>query len=286
MSTVGVDFSCACTAGGGVWLAGGPFGCPADTILNSGLGLAPLAGFHGDGAARVPDRDRHGRLQPQVPAQLRSHRRRLQRAARPLDVHLEPAPGAQAGDLARWPGRGQRRQQVHGAAVALQQHLGHAGGVAEVAVDLERRVGVEQVGVKAAAAHHHLRRPHGREQVADDRVGVVAVAHARPEVDLPAHRPAGGLVAAQLQRARPPRATARAWLRGDLVARVEAVQVRQVAVLRLALGEVLVPLLQLPAGPDLVRRQLGQLGRQLLAERRRRARGSPPPRWCARTARG
>ena len=36
--------------------------------------------------------------------------------------------------------------------VRLEQHLGHAGGDAEVAVDLERRMGVEQVGIDPAAA--------------------------------------------------------------------------------------------------------------------------------------
>jgi hypothetical protein len=39
----------------------------------------------------------------------------------------------------------QRRQQVDLAGVALRQHLDDAGGGAEVAVDLERRVGVEQL---------------------------------------------------------------------------------------------------------------------------------------------
>jgi hypothetical protein len=40
---------------------------------------------------------------------------------------------------------------VHLARVALHQHLGDAGGRPEVAVDLERRVRVEEVRVDAAA---------------------------------------------------------------------------------------------------------------------------------------
>ena len=74
---------------------------------------------------------------------------------------LHAAAGEQSRHFAVRKGRGQGRQQVdergfaglHGAQaggravriVALQQHLRDAGGGAEVAVDLERRVGVEQV---------------------------------------------------------------------------------------------------------------------------------------------
>ena len=85
-------------------------------------------------------------------------------AVLPLDVHGEPAAGAQALDAAGRPGAGQRGQEMDQeraialADVALQQHLGDAGAGAEVAVDLERRVGVEQVGIQAAAA---LRWPTG-----------------------------------------------------------------------------------------------------------------------------
>ena len=91
---------------------------------------------------------------------------------------------------------------IHGEP-ALHQHLGDAGGEREVAVDLERRMGVEQVRVDPAAravarARVVADRP---QQVLHQDVGVVAVLEACPEVDLPAERPAGAVVAADLEGA-------------------------------------------------------------------------------------
>ena len=60
---------------------------------------------------------------------------------------------------------------------------------AEVAVDLERRMRVEEVGQRAVL-----------EQVRQQVVGVVAVVEAGPEVDLPGHAPAGAAVAAAFER--------------------------------------------------------------------------------------
>ena len=84
---------------------------------------------------------------------------RREASGRPLEVDLEAAAQADAAHLAGRPGRWQRRQQVHSTGVVgpagrrcTAQHLDDARGGAEVAVDLERRVGVEQVGVDAAAA--------------------------------------------------------------------------------------------------------------------------------------
>ena len=92
-------------------------------------------------------------------------------------------------DAAR-PGLGQGRQQEHTATPALQQHLGNAGGAAEVAIDLERRMCVEQVRIGAL----------GRKQQLQDAVRMLAVGQPRPQVQTPADAPAGGVVAANLQR--------------------------------------------------------------------------------------
>ena len=78
-------------------------------------------------------------------------------------------------------------QQVDVAAGALEEHLRDAGGGAKVAVDLEGRMGVPQVGVDAAL-----------EEVADELEGAVAVAQMRPGVDALAHAPAGAGVGAQV----------------------------------------------------------------------------------------
>ena len=77
--------------------------------------------------------------------------------------------------------------------MALQKHLGDAGGGAEVAVDLERRMGVEEIRIEPALAGN---RADGHQEISQNLVGVVAVEEAGPEVNLPAHAPAGGRVAA------------------------------------------------------------------------------------------
>ena len=150
--------------------------------------------------------------------------------------------------------------------MALRQHLDDAGGGAEVAVDLEGRVGVEQVGVDAAPAA--IVRRAGldqREQPRQQLERALAVEQARPLVDLPAHAPARGLVAAQLVRTAH-RREQRRRRRGDVPARVEAVEVREVAVVRLDLLELLAPFEQLPLAADRVRPQLRPRVEQLFAE--------------------
>ena len=80
----------------------------------------------------------------------------------PGDVHRDVAARAQTFHRACGPGLRQRREQLDFAGVALQQHLGDAGGAAKVAVNLERRVGVEHVRVGAV----------GADQEREDLVGV------------------------------------------------------------------------------------------------------------------
>ena len=49
-----------------------------------------------------------------------------------------------------FPRVGQGRQQVDVALMALHKHLGYAGRAAEVAVDLERWVGIKEIAVGAS----------------------------------------------------------------------------------------------------------------------------------------
>ena len=80
---------------------------------------------------------------------------------------------------------------------------------------------------------------------------VIAVEQARPKVDLPAHRPAGAGVAAKEQRlAGGIEQVGR--LRRDLVAGMQAPEVRDVAVLVVGIVLVDQPLLELPVPSDLV----------------------------------
>ena len=52
---------------------------------------------------------------------------------------------------------GKRGQKFDLAGMALQEHLGDAGGAAEIAVDLERRMGVEHVRIGAVGMQKGLR---------------------------------------------------------------------------------------------------------------------------------
>ena len=64
----------------------------------------------------------------------------------PFKVDFQPAPRAKSGDLAVVPGLRQGGEKLQFAGFALDQHLGDCGRSSEVAIDLKRRVIVEQVG--------------------------------------------------------------------------------------------------------------------------------------------
>ena len=66
-------------------------------------------------------------------------------------LHVMASACAQAAHAARFPLRGDGWQECDGGGSGLHEHFGHAGAAAEVSVDLERGVGVEQVGVCASA---------------------------------------------------------------------------------------------------------------------------------------
>ena len=131
--------------------------------------------------------------------------------------------------------------------MALEEHLHDAVGAAEVAVDLEGRVGVEEIRIRAL----------GGEEEGEELVGAFAVEEAGPAVDLPAEAPAGGGVAANFQGAAGGGGELGGEQRGDLGGGVEGVEVGDVAVV--ALGglhvPVLKPFLELAGFADLVRRQ-------------------------------
>ena len=77
-------------------------------------------------------------------------------AVLPLDIDGAISPRHEARGFAGRPGLGQRREELDFARVRLHQHLANTGGVAEVAVDLKRRVRVEEVAIQAAAFHRRL----------------------------------------------------------------------------------------------------------------------------------
>ena len=92
------------------------------------------------------------------------------------------------------------------AELALQQHFGDTGRRTEVAVDLERRMGVEQVRIDSATAVlMRLVSQSGivgkRHGIFQQQVRMVSVEQARPECDLPRPAPASTEIPACRKRA-------------------------------------------------------------------------------------
>ena len=85
---------------------------------------------------------------------------------------------------------------MYGSVVTLQQHLGDAGRGTEVSVDLERRVGVEEVRECAAVwiLAGSVLRWQQSQHVLEDGQGMAAVEHTCPEAYLPSEAPSCGLV--------------------------------------------------------------------------------------------
>ena len=129
------------------------------------------------------------------------------------------------------------------AAVGLQQHLGDRGGSAEVAVDLKRRMGIEEV----------VERRFGQQQL-EIFIRFFGVLEPGPEVDQPSAAPAGvaaavrqamldGFAAGGGELGRPPQ--------GELLAGVQAERMRDMAVAGVGFRELLGPLHQPAVAADL-----------------------------------
>ena len=108
-----------------------------------------------------------------------SHDDGLDAAVVPVQVDLESTARPQAPHCAPRPRVRERGKQVELSGVALQQHFGDSCGCAEVAVDLKRRVRVEQVRIG----------PLGAQEKFEDAIGMLAVTEPRPEVDAPGRCP-------------------------------------------------------------------------------------------------
>ena len=193
----------------------------------------------------------------------------------PGEVDLDSPPRARSPvTLPLGQALGQRRQQVHAVPARLHQHFEDARGAAEIAVDLERRVGVEHVGVGALRAEQQASRTSWAWSPSRSR--------AQRLMRQPMPQPV-----ASSPRISSERRAARDQLRGrvvrDLLAGIEAVEVRDVPVvdLRRLHVPVLEPLLELAGLADPVGRQLGAGGAALLAELLVRCRAARRPRRTA-----
>ena len=145
--------------------------------------------------------------------------------------------------------------------MALQQHLADTGRNAEVTVNLERRMGIEEVrigttiGELAGLAVIRQQVQH----VLDNREGVVTVEHTCPEVGLPAETPSRSHVATLVQGICSGGKEVGMAIRRNLVRGVKSIKVRDVTVLVLRVVTVDEPLLQLTVAAYLHGRQVGHL---------------------------
>ena len=72
--------------------------------------------------------------------------------------------------------------------VALKKHLRDTRACTEVAVYLERRMGVEEVGIGPSVGIAGICRKQV-EQIAEYGIGVIAVEKTRPKIDFPSQAP-------------------------------------------------------------------------------------------------
>jgi len=107
--------------------------------------------------------------------------------------------------------------------------------------------------------------PDRPQQILHHRVGVVAVAEARPEIDLPTQRPARAVVAPKLERLPRRRVEFRRCPR-DLASRMQPEEMRHMPVVHVPLHEIVGPLLQLAARTDLQREEFRTRRRELGGE--------------------
>ena len=112
----------------------------------------------------------------------------------PIQIDGCAGAGAEAVDMAARPGGGKGRKRRYSAVWGrLEQHFHDAGRAAEVAVDLERRVGVEKVRIGAAATTGVraliLVGTDIAQQAAVHLVGQFALTEPGIEIDAPAAAP-------------------------------------------------------------------------------------------------
>ena len=131
----------------------------------------------------------------------------------PCHVDGDAATGTDAADGTVLPVVGQGGKEFEGcegrtlthSVFTLYEHLDDTGTATEVTVDLEGRMGVEQVGVGAAATTG-IRTAIAvgtdvAEQFAVDMIGIPGIMQAGVEIHAPARAPARGLVALEFEGA-------------------------------------------------------------------------------------
>ena len=136
---------------------------------------------------------------------------------------------------------------MDGTIVALYQHLSYAGSTAKVAINLERRMGIEEVGIGAAIGIGARLAIIGKktEHVGDNLEGVVTIEHTRPEIDLPSQAPTCCHVTTLIQGISCSSEEVGVSVGGHLVGGIESVEMRDMTMLILGIVGILKSLLQL-----------------------------------------
>ena len=131
-------------------------------------------------------------------------------------------------------------------------------------------MGVQQIGIRAASASGVLPfvavGAHQAEQAAIDVVGVLAVVQAGIEVDAPTRAPSRRVVTLDFQRAGACLGQVGRGRYREVMTRIEAEQMRLMAVLRILILPVVIPLLQVAVGSHAIGQKAGQRPLHLLLE--------------------
>ena len=114
---------------------------------------------------------------------------------------------------------------MHGTVMTLHEHLADTCSTTEVTIDLERRMGIEEVGVGAAARSPFDRVGNECQHVLDDLIGMVTVEHTCPEVRFPTETPTCGHITTLFQGVGSCREQFGVGVRRNLIRGIESIEV-------------------------------------------------------------
>ena len=154
---------------------------------------------------------------------------------------------------------------MEGSVMALKEHFCNTGSAAEVSVDLERRMSVEEIRICTALAPEACASCRS-ELIGNELVCSVSVEKTSPKAYLPSHRPSCCWVTTVIQRVAGCRKELRSSPRRNLVAREKAVKMRYMAMVVIRIVPVMHPLLKLSMLSDLHRSHLFHSCCKLLRE--------------------
>ena len=183
----------------------------------------------------------------------------------PRAFHHFSITGAKPFEMAVFPYRWQGGQQLDFPIMALQQHLGDASRAAEVAINLERRMGAEEVGIGACLMASV--KMNGRlEEVPQKTISMVTIVKTRPKADFPSPRPTCAFVTTAVQGLAAGIHQFWRFGLGQHGARIKSKKMRHMAMLRFHFLVVFQPFLQITLLADLHRWKMGFRNTEAVSE--------------------